>query len=286
MKILIYISLSIFLFSSCVKNNPDPSWLEVNEWTLESNTNSQYPTGELTHNFTDAWVFIDDKLIGVFEVPFKIPLLVSGDVNIKLYPTIKNNGISATKKIYPFVNVFEVNTTLVKNQTLTLNPKTQYYDYTQFWIEDFEDAAVKIVNDPNSQTSLMTGNNPAILKYGNFYGEVNLNAIDSTWVAYTEQMTLPRGKEVYLEIDFYSTNYVTTGLIAITSSSVVNNEYIRLIKQDDPTTIKWKKAYIDLKEIITNSPASANFSVSFQSLLDIGDTEGQIVLDNIKIVHF
>ena len=40
---------------------------------------------------------------GIFEVPFKIPILKSGSVSIKVYPVVKNNGISATKKIYPFL---------------------------------------------------------------------------------------------------------------------------------------------------------------------------------------
>ena len=136
MKTLLFFTIFILTLSSCVKNNPDPSWLEVNEWTLLQNTNSQYPTGELTHNFTDAWVLVDDKIIGVFEVPFKIPILRSGKVNIKIIPAIRNNGIAATKKIYPFVERYEINTELVQNQTLVLNPTTQYVNVTKFWLED------------------------------------------------------------------------------------------------------------------------------------------------------
>ena len=102
MRTIFSLLLVGFLFSSCLKNNPDPSWLEVNAWTLEANSSASMYQGELTHNFTDAWVYIDDKIIGVFEVPFKIPLLLKGNVNIKIYPAIKNNGISATKKLFTF----------------------------------------------------------------------------------------------------------------------------------------------------------------------------------------
>lgn len=286
MKQFLYIITAILLFSSCLKNNPDPAWLEVNEWTLVSNPDSQVNPGELSHNFSEAWVYIDDKIVGVFEVPFKIPILESGDVNIKIYPAIKNNGISATKKIYPFTEVFEINTTLVKNETVTLNPITRYNEQVQFWIEDFEDAAIKIETDPNSMTSLSADNDPSILKYGNFYGRVDLNSTDSTWVAFSEQLsTNMRGKEVYLEIDYYNTNSVVSGLLAITSTSIVNNQNVQLNPQT-PENVKWKKIYIDLREVITNSPFSANFRLSFQALLDSGDSEGFIVLDNIKVVHF
>lgn len=280
------------MLNSCIKNNPDPSWIEITPWTLVANSNSQYPTGELTHSFTDAWVYVNDELIGVFQVSdtLKIPVLKSGAVNIKIYPAIRNNGVSATKKIYPFVERYEINTTLVQNQTLQINPVTRYSSTVRFAIEDFEDPAIKIVNDLNSATQMAQGNDPAILQWGNFYGFVNLNETDSTWIAYTNfesvnEANLPRGKEVYLEIDYYNTNNVVTGLLWISSSSIQNNTNYQLNDQN-PSTVKWKKIYIDLKELISNSPAGTYFEQSFQAMLDNGDTEGLIVIDNIKVVHF
>jgi hypothetical protein len=289
MKHILFFALISLVLSSCIKNNPDPSWLEVNEWTLIENPNYAYFQGELTHNFTDAWVFVDDKVIGVFEVPFKIPILKDGNVNIKIYPAIRNNGISATKKIYPFVEVYEINADLVKNEVLTLNPITQYISSTHFWIEDFEDPGLDITDDINSATNIQTGNDPLILKWGNAYGEVNLTTTDSTWVAYTTNqlgnMVLPKGQEVYLEIDYYNTNSLVTGVLAISPTSVKNNQNIMLNAQN-PSSVKWKKIYIDLKEIISNSAGANQFSQSFQANLDKGDTEGLIILDNVKIVHF
>ena len=280
------------MLNSCIKNNPDPSWIEITPWTLVANSNSQYPTGELTHSFTDAWVYVNDELIGVFQVSdtLKIPVLKSGAVNIKVYPAIRNNGVSATKKIYPFVERYEINTTLVQNQTLQINPITRYSPAVRFAIEDFEDPAIKLVNDQNSATQMSQGNDPSILQWGNFYGFVNLNQTDTTWIAYTNfesvnEADLPRGKEVYLEIDYYNTNNVITGLLWISSTSIKNNTNYRLNKQD-PSKVKWKKIYIDLKELISNSPVGTYFEQSFQALLDEGDTEGTIVIDNIKVVHF
>ncbi len=280
------------MLNSCIKNNPDPSWIEITPWTLVANSNSQYPTGELTHSFSDAWVYVNDELIGVFQVSdtVRIPVLKSGAVNIKVYPAIRNNGVSATKKIYPFVERYEINTTLVQNQTLQINPITRYSSMVRFAIEDFEDPAIKLLNDPNSATQMSQGNDPTILQWGNFYGFVNLNQTDTTWIAYTNfesvnEANLPRGQEVYLEIDYYNTNNVITGLLWVSSTSIKNNTNYRLNDQD-PSTVKWKKIYIDLKELISNSPAGTYFEQSFQALLDEGDTEGIIIIDNIKVVHF
>jgi len=264
----------------------DPAWLEVTKWTLVSNSSLTGIEGELTHNFTEAWVYVDDEIIGVFDVPFKIPILKSGNVNIKIYPAIKNNGISATKKIYPFVESFEINDELKINHTLTINPITRYKGSTKFWIGDFEDASTGIVTDPNSLTTMITANDPSILQWGN-YGEVNLNTIDSNWIAYTdEHFNLPKGgNEVYLEIDYYNSNSLITGVIGISSNSVNNNQNIQLNAQDI-ANLKWKKIYIDLKEIVSNSSDAEYFEMSFQALLDEGNSQGKIIIDNIKVVHF
>lgn len=286
MKLLYLFIFLGFIFSGCVKNNPDPSWLEVNKWDLQINSSSVMYTGELTENITDAWVFVDDQIIGVFEVPFKIPILKSGSVNIKIYPTVKNNGISATKKIYPFLEVYEINTELVQNQTLTLNPTTRYYSNTNFWVEDFEDAGVKIQDDPNTVAHLETGNDPLILEYGNNYGHVSLTSPESFWIAKTNgQLNLPKnGKDVYLEIDYYNTNSVTTGLMAAAATGNVGNTNVQLNKQD-PSSIKWKKIYIELTEITSHSQSAQYFEVTFEALFDAIGSQGDIYIDNIKVVH-
>jgi hypothetical protein len=293
MKFAVYFSSIILILLSCGKNNPDPSWIEVGEWVLEENPNAVIPAGELSQNITEAFLYIDDDIVGVFEVPFKIPVLKDGAVNIKIFPAIKNNGIAATKKIYPFLEVFELNGTLVKNQTLAISPKTRYKSNVKFIIEDFEDAAIKIENDPNSAAVYSVGNDPEILGLynGNFYCRVNLTPEDSTWIAYTNFASinganLPRQSEVYLEIDFYNTTPVVCGLLAISASSGVKpNQHVQL-NSLKPENLKWRKIYIELKEIINASDPQAYFEHSFQAQLPDGETMGLIILDNIKVVHF
>jgi len=276
-----------FLFSACVKNNPDPAWLQVNEWTISANPSLSLQEGELTENISDAWVYINDELIGVFQVPFKIPILKEGNVTFKIYPAIKNNGISATKKIYPFLKEYVINGTLVKNQVFTINPTTQYKDNLNFWIEDFEDASFQITDDPNTSAANIDTDNIDLQWFnGNAFGKVVLNSTDSTWIAYTsEQLNLPKGQECYLEIDYKVTNNVTTGLIYVTSESTTNNVHIRLNAQK-PDVAVWKKIYIDLRELIGNSPSGSVFSQSFIASLDEGNTEGITLIDNIKVIHF
>ena len=285
-RLLLFVSIA-FILNACIKNNPDPAWIEVNEWTIQANPELSGAEGELSHNISDAWVYVNDDLIGVFQVPFKIPVLKSGQADIKIYPTVRNNGISATKKIYPFMDVYEISANLVQNQTLVINPVTKYKSGLNFWIEDFEDANMKIVNDPNTSAAHIHFANSNLQWFnGNAYGEVLLNSTDSTWIAYTnEQLVISKGLECYLEVDYHVTNNLTTGLIYVNANGSQNNINIRLNAQADTAT-NWKKIYIDLKELITASPTNTSFLQSFAASLDEGKTNSKIQIDNIKVIHF
>ncbi len=286
MRKLALLALIAVVLSGCVKNNPDPSWLEVNEWTLQDVIGLD--ERELVHDFSDAWVYVDDKLIGVFEVPFKIPLLLEGNSKITLYPTIRNNGISATKKVYPFVEPYTITAELVQNQTLTIDPTTRYYAQTQFTHWDFEGPSSGFDHTPESIAILGTSNDPAIIQAtnGNKFGRVSLDETYYYWQSFTQSVQLPQGgAEVYLELDYHNTVDVVTGVLALEPNDVVSNINVQLNAQD-PATVQWKKIYIDLKTIVSGSTSANGFQMSYEALLPDSLTTGQINLDNIKLVHF
>lgn len=284
MKTFVLFIAAIVVLSGCVKNNPDPVWLKVNAWTLEDNFDPIADPGELTHNFTDAWVYIDNEFIGVFEVPFKIPVLYSGMRNIKIFPTVLNNGISATKKIYPFCEVYELDVEMIQDDTLELNPVTRYYNETNFWIEDFE-GGNKLTDSPTSSATLVKNNDPAISQWG-YYGEIQLDATNFDWVSTSESMNLPQqGAEVYMEVDYYNTENLVTGVLGINPTNVQENPNVQLNAQD-PASVKWKKIYIDLKDVVSGSVNADYFKQSFEASLGDGKTSSFIILDNIKVVHF
>ncbi len=284
MKYLYFFVLLSFGLSSCVKNNPLPVWLEINNWTLNANPVPGDPPGALTHNFSDVWVYIDGKVIGVFEVPCKIPVLVSGSCKVALYPAFKNNGLASTKKIYPFTEPYEVTMDLAEGETYTFNPTTRYYSNTQFWIEDFDDNTVKLIKDATVSTAEMTvesSNGP----WGN-YGHIALNSAQSLWVGITEPaLSLPKsGAEVYLEFDYKNTNSILTGMIEIQNGAQVDHGGFTVSKQT--SDVKWKKIYIDLKDVVSNTPSGVSYKQYLRMLLDEGLSSSEVYIDNIKVVHF
>jgi hypothetical protein len=287
MKHYIYFIIVIFITNSCVKNNPKPSWIEILPWTLVENSNLGTEK-ELTHNFSDAYIIIDQEIVGFFELPVKLPLLKEGKHKIKIYPAITNNGIKAHgKKIYPFCSIHEADIELIKEKTISLNPVTKYIEGTKFWIEDFEDATLKISNESISNVNLVRGSDPEILAYGNAYGHVHLSSPDSFWYGITNSgLSLPKnGTEVYLEVDYRSTNSLLTGVLAYNTNGFTDNPNIQINGQAIEN-IKWKKIYIELREIVSYSLTSTTFEQYFKALLDTGKSEGDIYIDNVKIVYF
>jgi hypothetical protein len=288
MKVFLPLVLFMLLLQGCVRNNPLPVWLEINEWTLITNPNALDDQGALTHNFSDVTVYVDNKIIGIFELPCKIPVIASGDnVKIQLYPTVRNNGIASTKKMYPFVSAHVETRNLVPGETYVFNPQTMYSTYCNFWIEDFDAGSVKIETDQNFSTANLVVENNSALSLTGDYAHIALTNSDSMWVGITtEALVLPKGKEVYLEVNFKNTCAVLQGVKAYNvDGSTTDNPTGGMTAQSE-STAHWKKIYIDLKETVSYSTNASAFKQYFKIALPTGVTQGDVYLDNIKVVHF
>lgn len=288
-----YLLSSIFiasLFFGCKQKDITPSWLKINEFSLATNEALQ---GSNSHNIANVWLYMDNEPLGVFELPCKIPVLDEGEHTFRLFPGIINNGISNTRVRYPFYNEYEVNGTLVKNDTLELNPATTYKSATNFaFIEDFEDAGISFVKGPSSDTDFVfisTESHPDIVKYGDKCGGVFLNQTDSIFTVITESfMNLPKGGEdVYLEIDYRNDNILGMGVLArYADGSSSQHTPLIYMNAQDPGEEVWKKIYIDLKEDVSFEIVAESFEIYFLSVIDTDDNTGEIYIDNVKVVHF
>lgn len=291
MKYLSILFGGLFILSSCVKNNPEPVWLELNKWTLEVNPTASDDAGQLTQNLSDAWVYVDNKLIGCFELPCKIPVLTSGqNIRVQIYPAIRNNGIAATKKIYPFVEPIDVAIDLEAGQTYTPDMKTRYYNNTKFWIEDFSSPSSIELDESDDAISTavfeLGDDDNYALNPGNDYGHIIFTTTNALYEAQSiEEFILPgSGAEVYLEIDYRNTNSLLTGLVQYGDTYKVHPNIS--LNGQDPSEWKWKKIYIDMKEIASYATNVDFFKLYFKGQIDEGKSASDIYIDNIKVVHF
>jgi hypothetical protein len=283
--IFIYVLLALLLFS-CAKDQPQVAWLKIDQWDLVSNPDAQSAQGELSHDISQVFVNMDGKSLGVYELPAKIPIIGEGTHDFVLIPGVINNGISATKKRYPFLEQYKGTLTLKQNDTISLIPQTRYYASINFLIEDFESPSLQLDVSTESSATLGRNNDPNILVWGNKYGEVLLNDADSLISFVTNfQTVLPKlGSEVYLEFDYMNTNSLLTSLISYGNGNYYEDPYVQINPQQAANAV-WKHVYIDLKENISFRQTTPINEAQFTILLDEMGTSKYFYIDNIKLIY-
>ena len=145
-----------FLFSCKGKNEPLPSYLHIE--TVDFNYQNVGDVGYGGTNITDAWVYDNGNLLGVFELPTTIALLNKGDTKIEVRAGIKLNGISATREFYRYYTPWDTTANFSDLDTVSISPITQYPDVDVFgisFIEDFQNVVLSIDSFPPSNVPLV-----------------------------------------------------------------------------------------------------------------------------------
>lgn len=283
---LLFITISV-LISSC-KEDITASWLKIDKIDLNTNATTE---GVNSHDIADAWVYMDNQPLGVFELPCEIPILDEGEHDFVIFAGIKSNGINATRIRYPFYKPTEFTLTLTKGETVSYTPSVSYKsDLAYITREDFEDTG--IILSPNTQydTSkiqiISKTNYPDIVEYGDNCGKMTLTSLDTIVQVFTDLTTgIPQG-QVFMELDYMNTNTFAVGLITQTASTYTNNNPFIQINSQDDNDLKWKKIYLDLTEYLNYLSNPVYFEYYIVSSLDSGKSEAVVYLDNIKIVHY
>jgi len=263
-----------------------PSYIQIEKIKLVDNPN--LIEGSLSHKITDAWVYVDDELIGAFELPAKFPVLKNGKHKITILPGIKMNGISGTRISYPFYNAIEIYNfnffpdSIVKIDTNLLT--TSYLNNTKFaWKEDFEDGGVSLQKRSNSDTGIYKTNLSHFTFEGAYSGLVYLSPTQNFFEIETiENFVLPKnGSPVFLEMNYKNNNIFMVGFMAYYSNSIKQVATITLY----PTT-EWKKIYINLTPDLANEYNASSFKIFYGHFKQPTVSEALILFDNIKLVHF
>ena len=296
--ILLIVSLSL---NSCEKGQPEdiPSYIRIDRIKLSVSDGQ----GSSSEKITDAWVFIDDELIGAFElrdsVPYlTIPILKAGKHKLKIFPGIKMNGIAATRVPYSLYSPFETEINLVRDSVIRVHgnlainngiPTVKYSASAIFaWMEDFEQASLSIDSTSRSLIKIGRTDDPQLIF--NLPGENNqfsgLVIVPSDTAIFEcvshEQFVLPKnGKDIFLELNYKTNNAVTIGLFVNTSLQTIQEPLMVLNRNSE-----WKKIYINLTSAVSMHQDASSFRIFFGIVKEHDVAEARLLLDNIKLVHF
>ncbi len=272
--------LSITLFS-CSKEDYEaqvPTYISISDITLTTDYAIQ---GSASENITDAWVFINDDLVGVYELPAKFPVLKEGNSTIKVYGGIKDNGIASSRARYlPYAPYVE-QLNFVAGETISINPVVTYdSDATFSWLEDFENSSLSFLYTADSDTTI--NKQSTDVKEGNYSGHVYLENHMDFFEATSFGLTgIPRdGTPVYLELDVKTNEPMLIGIY------VDDNQYPYW---NLSTSSVWKKVYVNLTDVFVNTPAGTEMKVFFgikEVTSPFLTDNPEIFIDNLKLVHF
>jgi hypothetical protein len=240
----------------------------------------------------DAWVYIDEQLIGCFELPVTFPVLQEGTHTLKVRGGIKVNGISATRSPYPFFDIYEQSISLVKGEKQTINPVVKYLPSADFTgMEDFEASTGTILyNSPSgSDTTIQVTTNPSEVFEGSKSGIAYLDPSHTLFECVSDPnmlYALPKnGVPVFLEFNYKSNYNFAVGLFCHTviGSTITNTSKIKTL--DFNPSADWNKAYVYLTPTI-GAAGNANQYKFFIGMLNTTNADSlALQIDNIKIVY-
>lgn len=280
--------------AGCEIINPEedvPAFIRIDAMEVRSDFMNQ--TGTLDHNITDAWVFVDDNLLGTFELPAIIPSLQVGDVKVTVFAGIKDNGIAASRAIYPFYERYDIQTRLVRDSIVTLNPVVKHVspdDVTYLWLEEFEDLAISLDSIVGNEVVLQRieeeGEPNDYL--GNFSLGMEIDETHQVMAIGSEAFELPRtGQEIYLEMNYKTAIRLEMGMQFYgEANGLIDQVFINLLPTvDENGELVWNKIYLELTELANLDPEAEVQRIVFGANEEVTGNTGMIFLDNIKLIH-
>ncbi len=282
MRLFLFALLVAFtILSSCDgKDEGVPAYIQID--TIAVVINDEAKEGASNHAITDVWVYINGNYQGNYEIPAKFPILNIGNQKITLRAGIKLNGIAATREEYPFYQYIDIDTTLTEAKLMTLTPKFSYISNASFWIEDFNQADIKIGKTPqiHTDTTIQHVEDSLHTSPQLYYGGIFVDAERPNFIGATNTETDPiyysdADRRLMLEMQYKNNQPFYVSLI--TDVKKIDVEVFM------PSS-EWKTIYVDLTPTIKLNP-SKKYSLAFSTVYD-GTKTGKIYLNNVKLVSY
>lgn len=288
MKIFTLSIIIIYTFITCSKidkSEQRPAFLKIDN--IEFNTNYSQQ-GSNSSKISDAWVYIDNKLIGIFDLPTTVPITKIGNREIKIISGIKKNGISVDRKKYPFYTEYIIHKNLKADSTYKIEPKVTYKENLYIWVEDFEDPSFKL-SPYKSDTTMKRITTPANELFEGGAGIIALNSNQYQCEMRTNEpnfnnMPTNLSTPAYLELDYSCNNKVEVGILARNSANEIY-ERSPLITLNS-TNNKWNKTYLYLPDASNFFSGSKEFEVYFKVVNSNAYNDIKVYLDNIKVIFW
>lgn len=303
----IYLIISILLlslgFHSCKETDLTPVYIHITPEDLENcidvsdfnathdqNFDQEQLEALKRHKFTHVNVYVDNKNLGCWELPCKVPVL---DVNsndtstLILIPAFPISGMTNTIWGYPFLNICRQKVVFQKGTTYEVaqNPPTYVYsEYAKFpFFETFSNSSSFTTTDTAHDALSFV----PVSRDGRNVGEIVLS--DSTYQSFDVSSTkfvAPVGSyRVLLEITYKTDVNVD---LAVKMSSAYNPHMAYSIGGFKASPDEWKTIHFDLSNTINTYHSGSGNATEVNLILSAAGDNGNVScvdIDDIKVVY-
>lgn len=299
MRIIWFIGLSLALILSGCKETETPAFLHIEAIDLKVRPGFEQGTND--HGIVDARVYLNDDLLGIYEMPATIPIISEGPQSINIIAGIKNNGIQTARIDYPFYDQYKSTLNLLPGDTIDFSDDTEntkvingyhcprieyFYPGLEFWNERFEEPGSQFEATEDSNADIFITQDPVkVFNYdpGNSSqgsGRIFLNADEPYFEIRSNHNFSPiKGQKVYLELNYKSEAVLQVGVYE--NSPVETKVYGKGIYPNQ----EWSKIYIELTGEVAGRANASSYSLFIEGERPSGISEAEVLIDNIKLVY-
>lgn len=292
------LSILLFILICSCKKTETPAFLHIESIELE--VLPQFEQGTDDHNITDAWVYLNDDLVGIYEMPTTVPIISEGPQKITIIAGIMNNGIQSARIDYPFYEAYNYDLNLIAGDTIDFSEDTEnttivndyacpvveyFHPGLVFWNERFEGEGIGFEGTDASQADIVVTQDPALVyKYdqndNTGSGLVTLNSSEPFFeIKSSHEFSPNQGQRVYLEL-----NYRTECTLRIGVYEVAPND-IKVYGKGVFPKENWSKIYIELSNEVAQQVNATSYSIFIEGSLEDGQNEATVLIDNVKLVY-
>lgn len=270
----LFVSGTLFLSSGCATDaSTIPSFVKID--TIIVDSTSYDSTGSISSKISFAWVYINDNLQGVYQLPCKFPVIGEGVKNFKIFGGVYEfgNGNSATR--YIFYDEWETSDTLVVQDTLLLQPHVRYNVGLKIpSIQDFDINGSDFVKT-SSQGDYQGAYNIGSYEGNSGYMHLGTGETSPCVIESGTAINVPKNLPGY----FFEINYKCNSPFYFDIKTSQGSRSVIGFNTKDT----WNKAYINITYAIDVTPGT-DVKLVFTMPRDTTMADQEVLIDNLKLI--
>lgn len=293
--------LLLALGTGCKKTDLTPAYIYITQEdinnrvdvsTFNSDHDLNYDDEQLNslqqHAFSHVNVYVNNKNLGCWQLPCKVPVLNVNDKDsskLVIIPCFKKTGMNVTIKGYPFFDVLQQKILLKRGQTYNVSDNPPSFRYSRYAHFPFHETFSNSSSFTPIDSTVAHCFYPTVVD-NRKVGEIVLNAGEKFDIISTAA-TLPiYNCAVYLEITYKTESNIDIGLKMSTGQYPNTIHQLGGIYESGG---EWKTIYFDLTSVLTGYHYTGGISTSANIVLTGAgkntSSPTHFYIDNIKIVY-